>query len=331
MVGVSDLSGKFHPCGLALCPDESTKDFEFIFGSMKTVLEKLNVGIEYKPNILVADSADSITSGFKEVFGNEFTRVICWEHVKRAIDKRLIRIKNVSHRNELLADINLLQSCKVSQKFIVASNLFIQKWRNISAETDEFIDYFASEWLNKNNSWHFSASAFVPFTNNGLESAYNVIRTDYTFRERWPLARFLTVLENIITGFSRERDPLLESCKHFDSKASIEMSLWTESFQYLLSKPSVLFKDSENQLVFYIQVSNDKESNFTADFIKNLKNNSNILKWKTFSEFYESEYGVWIVKLDKSADSDTWKGNFFFYLQKYIFSAQFSYLKKLKF
>jgi hypothetical protein len=43
---------------------------------------------EYNPRILVADSAKSITKGFKRVFDLKF-RIDCWAHVDRNIDKNM--------------------------------------------------------------------------------------------------------------------------------------------------------------------------------------------------------------------------------------------------
>ena len=43
---------------------------------------------EYNPRILVADSAKSITKGFKKVFKLN-KRIDCWAHVDRNIEKNI--------------------------------------------------------------------------------------------------------------------------------------------------------------------------------------------------------------------------------------------------
>ena len=58
----------------------------------KKTLESL--GQVYQPNILIADAEDAITSGFRQAFGDPFTRVTCWAHVNRAYEKKLACISN---------------------------------------------------------------------------------------------------------------------------------------------------------------------------------------------------------------------------------------------
>ena len=73
---MSDMNRVFHPIGLALCHDETRYDFQFIFESLKIVIELLGLEFEYKEIALQADAADSITKGFESVFGQQYKRGI---------------------------------------------------------------------------------------------------------------------------------------------------------------------------------------------------------------------------------------------------------------
>jgi hypothetical protein len=64
--GTTDKQKFFHPFGLALSINEKTEDFAFLFGAIKDAARVVH-GIDYSPNILIADSAASITNGFKKV------------------------------------------------------------------------------------------------------------------------------------------------------------------------------------------------------------------------------------------------------------------------
>ncbi|CAF3269215.1 unnamed protein product [Rotaria sp. Silwood2] len=64
VIGTTDLKKVFHPFGLAICSNEQTKDFEFIFNSVQIGLEKINKNL-LKPSALISDVADSIKNGFK--------------------------------------------------------------------------------------------------------------------------------------------------------------------------------------------------------------------------------------------------------------------------
>ena len=46
IVGISDLDRHFHPCGIAVCSNEKTSDFEFIFNSLKAGVAKLGEKIQ---------------------------------------------------------------------------------------------------------------------------------------------------------------------------------------------------------------------------------------------------------------------------------------------
>ena len=44
--------------------------------------------------MLVGDAAESISNGFKEVFGELINRIMCWSHMGRKWDDRLARISD---------------------------------------------------------------------------------------------------------------------------------------------------------------------------------------------------------------------------------------------
>jgi hypothetical protein len=64
-----------------------------LFKSLKDA-EKY-AGINYNPDVLIADSASEITEGFSAVFGRPRKRINCWAHVVRNID---IYLKPVDKR-----------------------------------------------------------------------------------------------------------------------------------------------------------------------------------------------------------------------------------------
>ena len=62
---------------------------------------------------MIADAAEAITNGFKSAFGyksnDEFTRIMCWAHVLKAVEKRVKDIKE-KEREEILEDIISMQT-----------------------------------------------------------------------------------------------------------------------------------------------------------------------------------------------------------------------------
>ena len=79
---------------------------------------------EYAPTILVADSAKSITKGFKKVFTLLF-RIDCWAHVDRNIDKNMLKHVNEKKiRESIKADIDAFQN-NVETEYVILSLEFI--------------------------------------------------------------------------------------------------------------------------------------------------------------------------------------------------------------
>ncbi len=87
LVGTTDLNKEFHPFGIMLTKLEKSRDYAFMFACVKDLAKKI-LAYEYNPRILVADSAKSITKGFKKVFMLN-KRIDCWAHVDRNIDKNI--------------------------------------------------------------------------------------------------------------------------------------------------------------------------------------------------------------------------------------------------
>ena len=74
-VGATDLNKVFHPFGVAICLNEKTKAFEFSFNSTQMGMEKLNKDL-LKPTALIFDDANSIKTGFRNVFNNEYNQIM---------------------------------------------------------------------------------------------------------------------------------------------------------------------------------------------------------------------------------------------------------------
>ena len=87
LVGTTDLNKEFHPFGIMLTKLEKSRDYAFMFACVKDLAKKI-LAYEYNPRILVADSAKSITKGFKKVFKLN-KRIDCWAHVDRNIEKNI--------------------------------------------------------------------------------------------------------------------------------------------------------------------------------------------------------------------------------------------------
>ncbi|CAF1159836.1 unnamed protein product [Rotaria sordida] len=126
IIGATDLKKVFHPFGLAICSNEKTKDFKFIFNSIQIGLEKIKKDL-LKPSALVSDAADSIKNGFKNVFKDEYNQIMCWSHMKMKVQNRICHIDDKAIADEMMNDIEMLQLSNSSTVFELALTLFMKK------------------------------------------------------------------------------------------------------------------------------------------------------------------------------------------------------------
>ncbi|CAF3818191.1 unnamed protein product [Rotaria sp. Silwood1] len=154
----TNLDRHFHLFGMAVCYNEATQNFRFIFRALQEGLQKLNLE-EINPEFLITDGADAIRNTFQDVFG-EKPMVMCWAHMRRKV-----------HKNERL--------------FMKASNVFVKKW---SKTEPNFVECFQNEWLTTHDAWHEGVDHCTPSTDNALEATNNVIKKENTLRERLPLS-----------------------------------------------------------------------------------------------------------------------------------------------
>lgn len=75
-IGTSDMHRSFHPFGLGVCTSEKSKDYGFIFESVKKGVKDV-YNIDYHPKILIRDGAHSIQNGFEIAFGDDGIGLMC--------------------------------------------------------------------------------------------------------------------------------------------------------------------------------------------------------------------------------------------------------------
>ena len=108
----------------------------------------------YKPQLLIADSAEAIANGFILAYvlvgelAGEFSRVICWVHVLRAVDHKLKPIQE-PHRQLIRSDLLTIQVQATRATFGLVIRLFKEKWLSLhDRNIDAFIEYFEF-WLTR--------------------------------------------------------------------------------------------------------------------------------------------------------------------------------------
>ena len=100
IIGTTDSDRHFHPFGMAICSNEKTDDFVFVYDSLRREVQALGGSID--PEVLVSDASEAIRNGFVQVFGREKLLVMCWAHVRKNIDKHLHLLNDQKHRDDVL-------------------------------------------------------------------------------------------------------------------------------------------------------------------------------------------------------------------------------------
>ncbi|CAF3879166.1 unnamed protein product [Rotaria sordida] len=255
IVGTTDFNKAFHPFGLAVCSNEKSKDFEFIFNSIQVGMQKINKDL-LKPTALISDAADAIKNGFTNIFGSSYNQIMCWAHMKRKVDSRVCQIDDKHIAKEIIEDIEMLQLSNSTEVFKLASTLFIKKWNMNNKQKNQsildFMNYFHNEWLKTNDGWHEGIQVYTPSTNNALEATNRTIKDDGTFRERHVLSRFLTIASNIVNNWSIERDITSINEKIFATEPTISLELWTLSYQWAKSTTDIICIPNDCSKTYYM-------------------------------------------------------------------------------
>lgn len=124
----------------------------------------------------MADTAGAITIGYERVFGKETTKLMCYVHVGRAIDRW--KIGNSDLKPEIKSNLSQLRLAYNEKVFKAGCELFLVKWKE---KHMEFAVYFEKVWLGKNRNWYNGAGFRVPHTNNALEGFNGKIKTHHTY------------------------------------------------------------------------------------------------------------------------------------------------------
>ncbi|CAF3862535.1 unnamed protein product [Rotaria sp. Silwood1] len=300
IVGTTDLNKTLHPFGLAVCSNEKTKDFEFIFNAVQIGMQKINKDL-LKPEALICDAADAIKNGFRRVFGNSYDQIMCWSHMKRNIENRICHINDKDISKEMLEDIEMVQLCNSSTLFKLATTLFMKKWNYNNKEKNQsvldFLQYFDDEWLKSNSGWYEGIRLYTPSTNNALESTNRTIKDDGTFRERHMLSRFLTIASDIVRNWSIDRDPSSANPKQFATEPTITLQLWTSSYQWAKSNKKINCISNDSTKIYYIPAR--QLQSFTQTDLNRYKKQ----KFTTFNQFQKS-FDIWCVEMQ---DNSHWK------------------------
>lgn len=163
-VGTVDHAKKFHLLCFAICVNESTEDFRFIFDTLADTVLKLT-GTIFNPRVLISDAALAIRNAFAMAFPDHDIMVMCFVHVLRNVEKNKDKYKK-ENKDEIIKNIMIMQLASSREIFDMLAALFIRKWKK---REPTFAAYFKKQWLDSHCNWFEGAGEYTPSTNNSLE------------------------------------------------------------------------------------------------------------------------------------------------------------------
>ena len=179
---------------------------------------------------------------------------------------------------------------------IDATYKLVLKWNQCS-ELQEFIQYFAAEYIEANPNWFAGAAVGFPKTNNGVEGTNNWIKTNSTLRQKLPLNQFLSTASNLVKDWSIERDIKHKHAKPFFEIPSITTQLATLAYMFSNTCSSIVKKrKAQNGNTIYFIPSSSTTKKLTDTEIDKYIKNCKLFNYRTFDTFVKHHHNrLWIV------------------------------------
>lgn len=261
IAGALDRCGKFHFLGLSLSTNETSNDYAFLFGAIKNAAE-VHHKVKVNPRYLMSDAASQIPNGFKytfpEVVDTDYWSLMCVFHLLKAI--HAYAFNSTDHRDQIKADIKILQVSANPIVFKHAINLFLDKWRACEAK---FCDYFKSEWVTKHPNWFASANLLAPNTNNPSEGINSHMKDVHTIRRRLHVTMFKETVVSMLNYKSKMYNREKER-KVFSHEPNVKKDDWRIAAEYALhpTTKKKIFKFNES---YYILSSEELAAKRVSD------------------------------------------------------------------
>lgn len=152
------------------------------------------------------------------------------------------------------------------------------------------------------NGWYESYLLNNPSANNGLVATNLNIKKQHTLRKRLPLAQFLTAACDIISRWSKARDPISVNVKAFAVKPTIDHSLQQAAYTWLNErnenneKVNKLIALKQDDHINYLAKSSESTKPVTNEIVKRYNNvYKQAIQMKSYDEIYTILFSTWRI------------------------------------
>lgn len=300
-VGTTDKTQRFHLLGMAVVAHERTEDYQFIFDAVQDTIQKITIDKNIAPRVLMADAAAAIHNGYRSAFAHIQNKrvMMCWYHVLFNVNKQ--KFRNQKNKDEIKKDLNRIHFLNSEEKFDEAMKLFVVKW---SVEEPEFVQYFDTNWVQKNKYW-FHIEDRIPTTNNANESFHSTLKNHQTHWQKKGLAEFLPRILEIVEERSLEYNITIneEPKEPFAYEVDIPNKLKSKGLELAMSPKQFISKKSDDgtKTTIYCRSNEDAIGDDDVNKFSNIEWN----KFKDFNDLVEAAENMRVIEFTPSPSN--WK------------------------
>lgn len=119
-----------------------------IFKMQKDKFDEL--GIDFRPKIVMTDDDQMTGPAFQEVFGHDVLHYLCHWHIKKSWRENMNKIKNEENRSKITDLLHQMLEEPSLKKF----QDLLQKFQDEFSEIEPtFMDYFTSYYIPRQKLW----------------------------------------------------------------------------------------------------------------------------------------------------------------------------------
>ncbi len=207
VLGITDLSGKFHPIAFCITSHEDTICFtEFYSGLLDLAGE---MGIDFDPDFIMQDSWDASYVAASKA-GLKATILMCYFHVIYNVKKLYKHKLEIDEWHELRSYLNDIHLSRSEQERDLSWDRFEKKYQPKKKTKKGFAksvyEYVKESWYDSRyNKWMiYHTPPGFGNTNSPIESFNATIKRDFFLRKRLSVLGCALKIEDIIKYYSSD-------------------------------------------------------------------------------------------------------------------------------
>ena len=174
--------------------------------------------------LYLGDAATAFTKAVLETWGQGVTRLMCWAHTSRAIEKSkylaAIRALDKKVAGKIMEDLYLLQWSVLNENsFMTVFGLLESKhtfpnFPELDGAVRSFFQYLRSVLVeSEERRWYEGAHPYAPGHNQSVEGINRSIKANHTFRIKLPMGELFMVTLRLVKELSQvgENEILLKA------------------------------------------------------------------------------------------------------------------------